>query len=79
MSLTAQEVRWVAHLARLELTDAELETLTRQLAAIVEYVDLLQQAMGGLSVSQKRDTVRLLRSLRQRARGVAGERITEGD
>jgi aspartyl-tRNA(Asn)/glutamyl-tRNA(Gln) amidotransferase subunit C len=43
MSLTAQEVRWVAHLARLELTDAELATMTRQLAAIVEYVDLLKQ------------------------------------
>jgi aspartyl-tRNA(Asn)/glutamyl-tRNA(Gln) amidotransferase subunit C len=43
MSLTADEVRWVAHLARLQLTDAELATLTRQLSAIVEYVDLLKQ------------------------------------
>ena len=43
MSLTAQEVRWVAHLARLELTEAELATMTRQLAAIVEYVDSLKQ------------------------------------
>ncbi len=43
MSLTVEEVRWVAHLARLELTDAELETMTRQLAAIVEYVDQLKQ------------------------------------
>ena len=25
MSLTAQDVQWVAHLARLQLTDAELE------------------------------------------------------
>jgi aspartyl-tRNA(Asn)/glutamyl-tRNA(Gln) amidotransferase subunit C len=43
MALTAEEVRWVAHLARLELTEAELETMTRQLAAIVAYVDQLRQ------------------------------------
>jgi aspartyl-tRNA(Asn)/glutamyl-tRNA(Gln) amidotransferase subunit C len=43
MSLTAQEVQWVAHLARLQLTDAELETMTRQLRAIVDYVDQLRQ------------------------------------
>ncbi|HWG45577.1 MAG TPA: Asp-tRNA(Asn)/Glu-tRNA(Gln) amidotransferase subunit GatC [Gemmataceae bacterium] len=43
MSLTAQEVQWVAHLARLQLTDAELETMTRQLSAIVDYVDQLKQ------------------------------------
>ena len=43
MSLTAEEVRWVAHLARLQLTDAELATMTRQLSAIVEYVDQLKQ------------------------------------
>ena len=43
MALTPEEGRWVAHLARLELSDAELATLTRQLAAIVEYVDQLRQ------------------------------------
>lgn len=43
MSLTAQEVQWVAHLARLELTEAELEMMTRQLSAIVDYVDQLKQ------------------------------------
>ena len=43
MALTPEEVRWVAHLARLELTDAELATMTRQLAAIVEYVDQLRE------------------------------------
>jgi aspartyl-tRNA(Asn)/glutamyl-tRNA(Gln) amidotransferase subunit C len=42
MSLTAKEVAWVAHLARLELTPAELETMTRQLSSIVEYMDLLK-------------------------------------
>jgi aspartyl-tRNA(Asn)/glutamyl-tRNA(Gln) amidotransferase subunit C len=38
MSLTTREVQWVAHLARLQLSDAELETMTRQLSAIVDYV-----------------------------------------
>jgi aspartyl-tRNA(Asn)/glutamyl-tRNA(Gln) amidotransferase subunit C len=43
MTLSAEEVRWVAHLARLELTAAERETMTRQLNAIVEYVAQLRQ------------------------------------
>ena len=43
MSLTAEEVRWVAHLARLELSAAELEAMTRQLSAILKYVNQLQQ------------------------------------
>ncbi|MCS7047045.1 MAG: Asp-tRNA(Asn)/Glu-tRNA(Gln) amidotransferase subunit GatC [Gemmataceae bacterium] len=38
MALTLEEVRWVAHLARLELTETELTTLTRDLTAIVDYV-----------------------------------------
>ena len=43
MSLTADEVRWVAKLARLQFSDADLETMTRQLGAIVDYVNQLQQ------------------------------------
>ncbi len=43
MSLTPDQVRWVAHLARLKLTDAELETMTRQLSAIIDYVGQLQE------------------------------------
>jgi aspartyl-tRNA(Asn)/glutamyl-tRNA(Gln) amidotransferase subunit C len=43
MSLTHDQVRWVAHLARLELGEEELETMTRQLSAILEYVDQLQK------------------------------------
>jgi aspartyl-tRNA(Asn)/glutamyl-tRNA(Gln) amidotransferase subunit C len=43
MSLTPDEVRWVAHLARLELSDAELETMTRQLSAILDYVQQLKE------------------------------------
>ena len=40
--MTPEQVRWVAHLARLELTAAELEAMTRQLSSIVDYVTQLQ-------------------------------------
>jgi aspartyl-tRNA(Asn)/glutamyl-tRNA(Gln) amidotransferase subunit C len=43
MSLSADDIRWVAHLARLELTAEELATITPQLQAIVGYVDQLKQ------------------------------------
>ncbi len=43
MSLTPEDVRWVAHLARLSLSDAELAMMTRQLSAILDYVQQLQQ------------------------------------
>ena len=43
MSLTTSDVRWVAHLARLELSDAELDKITPQLSAILDYVAQLQQ------------------------------------
>ena len=41
MSLSRQDVEKVALLARLQLTDAELETMTEQLGKIVHYVDQL--------------------------------------
>ena len=43
MALTADEVRWAAHLARLQLSDAELAHLTPQVSAVVDYVSQLQQ------------------------------------
>ena len=43
MSLTADQVRWVAHLSRLQLSDAEVAQMTPQLASIVGYVDQLQK------------------------------------
>ena len=42
MSLS-DEVRKVADLARLELTEADVETMARQLSAIVDFVNHLQQ------------------------------------
>ena len=43
MSLTLDQIRWVAHLARLDLSEAEIEAMTRELSAILEYVDQLQK------------------------------------
>lgn len=42
MSLSIDQVRWVAHLARLELSEHELTAIARDLSAIVEYVNQLQ-------------------------------------
>ena len=43
------------------------------------HVERLQQAMAGLSVSEKREASRLLRALSLHARRASGERITEDD
>lgn len=43
MSLTAEQVRWVAHLSRLQLSEAELQMMTPQLSSILGYVDQLQK------------------------------------
>lgn len=41
--LTKADVTKVAHLARLKLTDAELELFTTQLGQVLGYVDLLSE------------------------------------
>ncbi|MBK8046040.1 MAG: Asp-tRNA(Asn)/Glu-tRNA(Gln) amidotransferase subunit GatC [Anaerolineales bacterium] len=43
MHLTAAEVRHVADLARLELTEDEIALYTEQLSAILDYAESLQQ------------------------------------
>jgi aspartyl-tRNA(Asn)/glutamyl-tRNA(Gln) amidotransferase subunit C len=43
MSLSPDQVRWVAHLARLNLSPPESERITRDLSAILDYVELLKQ------------------------------------
>lgn len=42
MALTKDEVKHIAHLARLRLNDEEVERYTTQLSAILEYVEQLQ-------------------------------------
>ncbi|MCS7166645.1 MAG: Asp-tRNA(Asn)/Glu-tRNA(Gln) amidotransferase subunit GatC [Gemmatales bacterium] len=43
MTLKPEEVRWVAHLARLECTEEEIKLFTSQLSEIVAYVNQLQE------------------------------------
>ena len=43
MSLSADEVRKVADLARLELSDADVAEMAPQLSAIVDYINQLQR------------------------------------
>ena len=43
MSLTTQDVRHVAELAKLKLTDAEVDQFAQQLSAILDYAEILQQ------------------------------------
>jgi aspartyl-tRNA(Asn)/glutamyl-tRNA(Gln) amidotransferase subunit C len=43
MALTPEQVRWVAHLARLELDESALDKMARQLSDILAYVDQLRQ------------------------------------
>jgi aspartyl-tRNA(Asn)/glutamyl-tRNA(Gln) amidotransferase subunit C len=43
MAITLDEARWIAHLARLEMNDAELLTMSRQISSILDYVQQLQQ------------------------------------
>jgi aspartyl-tRNA(Asn)/glutamyl-tRNA(Gln) amidotransferase subunit C len=43
MSLTIDEIKHIAHLARLDLTDHEIESYGGQLSAILEYADRLKQ------------------------------------
>lgn len=43
MSLDREQVRWVSHLARLDMDDAELEKIGKKLSAVVDYIDQLKQ------------------------------------
>ena len=43
MALTRDEVRKVAHLARLELTEAEIERYQEQLSQVLDYVARLEE------------------------------------
>jgi aspartyl-tRNA(Asn)/glutamyl-tRNA(Gln) amidotransferase subunit C len=40
--MSPDQVRWVAHLARLEVADEELMAMTKHLSAIIDYVNQLQ-------------------------------------
>ncbi len=43
MKLTREQVQHVAHLARLSLSDEEIERYQEQLSSVLEYVDMLNE------------------------------------
>ena len=43
MKITANEIKHIAHLARLELDGAEAETMTAQLDTILDYITTLNE------------------------------------
>lgn len=43
MSVTEKDVRYVAHLARLQLTDDEVESLTEDMSEILGYMETLEE------------------------------------
>ncbi len=43
MKLDKQQIKHIANLARLELTDAELELYGQQLSDVLKYIDQLQE------------------------------------
>lgn len=43
MALTREQVTHIAELAKLELSDAEIERMTRQLSEILDYAAMLNQ------------------------------------
>jgi aspartyl-tRNA(Asn)/glutamyl-tRNA(Gln) amidotransferase subunit C len=47
MSLTKREVENVAHLARLEITEGEIERVVENLSSIIDFVDQLRGADTG--------------------------------
>jgi len=43
MSLSSDQVRWVAHLARLEMSPADRQAMAEQLSSILDYVSQLNE------------------------------------
>lgn len=59
MTLTRSDVENIAHLARLELTDDQIELYQQQLSAILSYADMLDQLdLDGVEPTTQAVTVR---------------------
>jgi aspartyl-tRNA(Asn)/glutamyl-tRNA(Gln) amidotransferase subunit C len=43
MQLSSEDVKKIAHLARLDLTDAEIATYGEQISGILDYIDQLKE------------------------------------
>lgn len=74
-TLTKDEVRHIAKLARLQLSEAEVEKFTKDLTSILTYVDLLREVdtTGVEPAAQITGLSNVFRSDEVRKEGVSGE------
>lgn len=58
--ITCEEIKNLASLARIEVTDLEAEKLTKEVLAILDYVDQIQEVTGVIEnkVSEHRNVMR---------------------
>ncbi len=72
MSVTVEEVRHIAKLARLRLTESEEEVMAEQLSSILDYVEQLNE----LDVSDVQPMTHVLDLVNATREDVARQRIT---
>jgi aspartyl-tRNA(Asn)/glutamyl-tRNA(Gln) amidotransferase subunit C len=60
--ISKEEVQRIAKLARLELTEQEIEKMQKDLSSILDYMDILKKVKGGKeAVHAKNDAVNVVR------------------
>lgn len=58
--MTNEQVKHIAKLAKIKLTDAEVEKYVKQLSSILEYVNLLSEVEGEAEGKLSENTLKLL-------------------
>ncbi len=59
--ISKEEVIHIAKLARLELTDQEIENMQKDLSSILDYFKLLNKVKSGKQKTQQKETKNVLR------------------
>ncbi|MBN1374225.1 Asp-tRNA(Asn)/Glu-tRNA(Gln) amidotransferase subunit GatC [Candidatus Dojkabacteria bacterium] len=60
INMTNEQVKHIAKLAKIKLTDAEVEKYVKQLSSILEYVNLLSEVEGEAEGKLSENTLKLL-------------------
>jgi aspartyl-tRNA(Asn)/glutamyl-tRNA(Gln) amidotransferase subunit C len=71
VTITRQDIEYVAHLARLEVSAEDMDAYTEKLGRIIGFIDTLEQADTGdlLPMAHPQDMIQRLRA----------DRVTEAD
>ena len=59
--ISKEEVKHIAKLSRLELTESEIEKMQKDLSAILDYFDLLKKAPKPKKTAEKKNSLNVLR------------------